>query len=740
MNIFKHKWMSYISLIIICNILVGTLYFFFHHDSMLYHIVFITLNFSMIALLIYLLATVNKTTKDLQKSNQRLNSIFDSLDVAIWSHDLKEDNLMITPGMEKLYGYSLDEFYRDQLLWKKVIYPEDLQVIEQRQEELKGGKPVTNFYRIVKPDGEVRWIRDRGIPVFDEKGNFVDFTSVLFDVTDNKEREERYRGLVEMSPDIIAVIRNWKFDYINEAGSKLLGEENPCDLIGKSILRYMPTKSVLVIKEALSDMISSELEKKRFETEIVRFDGNTIDIEISVMNILYEGREARLIVGRDITERKKAHEIIHQMAYYDSLTGLPNRNMFKDYLNECLSKADDNNMVAVLFIDLDRFKIVNDTKGHSTGDLLLQKAAKRLLEAVSDQGMVSRQGGDEFIILLESTSNKEIEEVADRILQVFSQPFDLNGDEFFVTPSVGISLYPVDGKDQETLIKNADTAMYLAKERGKNNYQYYTSSLQNVSTRKMELEVGLRKALAEDHFEVYYQPQYKLDTREVCGVEALLRWKHSKLGMISPVEFISLAEETGLIVPIGRWVLRKVCEQHKLWKDAGLGAVPVAVNVSVRQIQDLGFVDDVKQALEDFKLDPADLELEITESIMQNIEFSRIVLKKLKELGVKIAIDDFGKGYSSLSYLKYLPIDKIKIDKSFVDDILDSGLNGSIAKAIIEMSHTMNFSVIAEGIEEERQLIFLLENSCKLGQGYLLSRPLDMHGVTEVLTGVLGKK
>ncbi|UHA61398.1 EAL domain-containing protein [Metabacillus litoralis] len=733
MNMFKHKWMSYISLIIICNILVGTLYFFFHHDSFLYHIVFITLNFVMIALLIYLLATVNKTTKDLQKSNQKLNSIFDSLDVAIWSHDLKEDHLMITPGIEKLYGYPLEEFYQDQLLWKKAIYPEDLQIIEQRQEKLKEGKPVTDVYRILKPiSGEVRWIQDSGIPVFDEKGNYVDFTSVLFDVTETKEREERYRGLVEMSPDLIAVIRKWSLDFINEAGSKLLGEENPFELMGKSILRYMPTNSVMIIKEALSDMEANALEKNRFETEIIRADGRTVNIEISVMNILYEGRKARLIVGRDITERKKADEIIHQMAYYDSLTGLPNRNMFKDHLNEHLSQANDN-MLAVLFLDLDRFKIINDTKGHSIGDLLLQKAAKRLVEAVGNQGMVSRQGGDEFIILLESTSYEEIEEVAQGIIQAFSQPFDLNGDEFFVTPSVGISLYPVDGEDQETLIKNADTAMYLAKERGKNNYQYYNSTLQNVSTRKMELEVGLRKALAKEHFEVFYQPQYRLDTREVCGVEALLRWKHPKLGMISPADFIPLAEETGLIVPIGRWVLRKVCEQHKLWKGAGLGAVPVAVNVSVRQIQDLGFVDDVKQALRDFKLNPADLELEITESIMQNIEFSRIVLNKLKELGVKIAIDDFGKGYSSLSYLKYLPIDKIKIDKSFVDDILDSTLNGSIAKAIIEMSHTMNFSVIAEGIEEEVQLTFLLNNFCELGQGYLLSKPLDVVGVTELI-------
>jgi len=732
MNMFKHKWMSYISLIIICNILVGTLYFLFHHDSIFYHIVFISLNSAMIALLIYLLATVNKTTKDLQKSNQRLNSIFDSLDVAIWSHDFKEDNLMITPGIEKLYGYSLDEFYQDQLLWKKVVYPEDLQIIEDRQGKLMEGKSVTSVYRIFRPDGEVRWIRDRGIPVFDEKGNYVDFTSVLFDVTETKEREERYRGLVEMSPDLIAVIRKWSFDFINESGSKLIGEKDPSELIGKSILRYMPTKSVMVIKEALSDMEANELEKNRFETEIVRADGVTVNIEISVMNLLYEGRKARLIVGRDITERKKADEMIHQMAYYDSLTGLPNRNMFKDHLNEHLSQVNDN-MLAVLFLDLDRFKIINDTKGHSTGDLLLQKAAKRLVEAVGNQGMVSRQGGDEFIILLESTSYEEIEEVAQGIIQAFSHPFDLNGDEFFVTPSVGISLYPVDGEDQESLIKHADTAMYLAKERGKNNYQYYNSTLQNVSTRKMELEVGLRKALAKEHFEVFYQPQYRLDTREVCGVEALLRWKHPKLGMISPADFIPLAEETGLIVPIGRWVLRKVCEQHKLWKDTGLGAVPVAVNVSVRQIQDLGFVDDVKQTLRDFKLNPADLELEITESIMQNIEFSRIVLNKLKELGVKIAIDDFGKGYSSLSYLKYLPIDKIKIDKSFVDDILDSTLNGSIAKAIIEMSHTMNFSVIAEGIEEEVQLAFLLNNFCELGQGYLLSKPLDVKGVTELI-------
>ncbi len=732
MFLLKSKWL-FISLFVVVEILALLADFFFPINHIAFSILHISISLVTFVFILLLVYGMNKTTIELTHSNNRLKYIFDSLDVAIWSHDLKTDHLLITPGIEKLYGYSLDDFYRDQLLWKKVVLPEDQGVLDKRREQLSQKKPVTSCYRIVRPDGEVRWIQDRGIPTYDEKGNFVDFTSVLFDVTEQKEREERYRGLVEMSPDIIAVIRDWKLVFINKAGSELFGSPN---IIGQHILDIISIDNLSRIKEIVQGMDNNdiEMEKSYFECQLTLPNGSVIDAEVSLMKILYEGRVAKLVVGRDITERKKAEQLIHNMAFYDSVTNLPNRNMFKQYLNNCLTTNGQNQELAVLFLDLDRFKVINDTKGHSTGDLLLKDVADRLKNAVKSDGFVSRQGGDEFIILLEGMNKEEIEKVAQGIIDDFSRPFLVHCEEVFVTTSIGISLYPYDGEDQETLIKNADTAMYLAKERGKNNFQYYNAFLNTQSTKKMEMEVGLRKALELNQLKMVYQPQYELETGNVIGVEALIRWEHPKLGYISPAEFIPLAEETGLIVPIGKWIFRQVCEDHNQWKKHELGTIQMAVNISVRQMQDPGFVDSVKQIMGEYHMNPEMIELEITESIMQNINHSIIILKELKEIGVKIAIDDFGKGYSSLSYLKHLPINKIKMDKSFVDDILDPHHNGSIAKAIIDMGHNMNFTVIAEGIEEEEQVAFLLKNNCKLGQGYYFSKPLPEGDIRRMLS------
>lgn len=721
---YKRRWFILLSFSVILSELleeVGGI--FFPDNKYFFQTTHFFFTFLTIIMLLLLIRGISRTTEELQKSNQKLNNIFDTLDVAIWSHDLKSDTLLITPGIEKLYGRSLEEFYQDHNLWKKVIHPEDLFVLAEREQKIKAGEAVTSIYRIIRPDGEVRWIQDRGIPIFDEKGQFVDFSSVLFDITDRKESEDRYRSLVEMSPDIIAVVSDGKIDYINEAGSKLVGASNRCELIGKPFSQLVFPDAIKEMKQLLETASQKEAAKIRFELEAIRLDGIVIDVEISTMPILYEGRHARQIVGRDITERKKTEKTIHHMAYYDALTALPNRNMFRKYLDDVLRKFEHQRL-AVIFLDLDRFKIINDTKGHTIGDLLLEKVAKRLKETVQNDGLVSRQSGDEFIILMENCEKNKAARVSERILTAFSKPLKLDEEEFFVTTSIGISMYPDDGEDQETLIKHADTAMYLAKERGKNNFQFYTSSLDGLASRKMELENGLRKALEQNQLLLYYQPQVELATGKMAGVEALIRWRHPERGMVAPNEFIPLAEETGLIVPIGKWVLRKACEQNKAWQNEGFEPLPVAVNISVRQIQGDGFVDDVKQVLKEVGLDPQYLELEITESIMQNFEKSIIILNQLKQLGLKLSIDDFGQGYSSLSYLKHLPLDNIKIDKLFVDDILDPSNQGLIAKAIIDMGHDLKFTVIAEGIEQAEQVEFLLQNSCKIGQGYYFSKPL----------------
>lgn len=680
----------------------------------------VTLLFMM--LVIRLFRGMEHTASELQDNKKRLKSIFDTLDVAIWSHDLKTDTLLITSGIEKLYGYSSEEFYKDNTLWKKVIHPEDHYVLEEREVLLSQGEAVTSIYRIIRPDGEVRWIQDRGIPVLDEHGDFIDFTSVLFDITDRQESEGRYRSLVEMSPDLIAVYSRGKLDYINEAGCKLFKAQSQEELIGKPISSLIPAEVLSKIKNRELTIDENFEEKLWLEFKATQLDGKEIDVEMSAMPILFEGRMAEQIVGRDLTQRKKAEKTIKYMAYYDVLTGLPNRNMVRKHLNAALKKGDQG--LAVLFLDLDRFKIINDTKGHRVGDLLLKVVASRLKNAVQNMGLVSRQGGDEFIILLKGLNKTQVIEVAERILGEFSAGIEIENQEFFVTPSIGISMAPGDGSDEETLIKHADTAMYLAKERGKNNYQFYTDQLHGLSSRKMELENGLRKALEQNQLMLHYQPQVNLATGKIIGVEALVRWQHPEKGIISPAEFIPLAEETGLIVPLGKWVLHKAAAQNKDWQDKGYSQFPISVNISVRQLQEDRFIDTVKQVLDETGLDPRYLDLEITESIMQNSENTAMILYQLKELGVTLAIDDFGTGYSSLSLLKHLPIDKIKIDKSFVDDIIHHSNQGAMVKTIIDMGHNLQFDVIAEGVEEPEQVAFLLKNGCKIGQGYHYSRPL----------------
>lgn len=702
----------------------------FFHSAKITGYVTICIYMAAIFTMFLLIKEFNQKAKELQKNQQKMKNIFDTLDVAIWSHDLKNDILLITPGIEKLYGYKLEDFYENTYLWKEVIYPEDLYVLEERERKIAIGENVTSQYRIIRPDGEVRWIQDSGIPTFDSKGDLLDFNSVLFDITDRKESEGLYQSLVEMSPDIIAVVYDGKIEYINEAGCKLIGAEGQEQVIGQSAKNFVPSQITDLIKHKVLSTVENE--RYNFEFQVRRIDGERIDVEMAARSILYEGRFAIQVVGRDITQRKKSEQTIKFMAYYDTLTGLPNRNQFRNHLNEVLQQQKTK-MHAVIFLDLDRFKIINDTKGHSVGDIILQKVAGRLEKAVQNEGLVSRQGGDEFIIVLEDVDKENASQVAKRILNEFSHPFEINNEEFYVTPSIGISIYPTDGSDEETLIKNADTAMYQAKDRGKNNYQFYSIISGGISTWKMKLENWLRRAMEQNQMTLHYQPQFDLCTGKIVGVEALIRWNHPEYGYIAPTEFIPLAEETGLIVPLGKWILREACEQRKAWKDAGFSDFPIAVNVSVRQFQDEHIIQFISDLLEEVGLEANYLELEITESLMQNLENSTIILNQLKSLGVLLSVDDFGTGYSSLSYLKHLPIDKIKIDKSFVDDIINHANQGMMVKTIIDMAVNLKFTVIAEGIETEEQVRFLTRNACQIGQGYYYSKPLSAEKLEKFL-------
>jgi diguanylate cyclase (GGDEF)-like protein len=467
---------------------------------------------------------------------------------------------------------------------------------------------------------------------------------------------------------------------------------------------------------------------------------------------------------------RKSKREIHHLAFYDALTNLPNRRLFGDRLQQAVQAAHRNNhLMGILFIDIDNFKRINDSFGHSVGDRLLRTVASQLVsclrrvdsighEVYEEQISVSRLGGDEFTVLLTHLEKAEdAARVAKRIIEAISVPFLLGDEEVVVTPSIGISVFPYDGDGAEDLIKNADTAMFHAKEKGKNNYQFYTNSMSATAFERLSMEGALRKALGNSELLLHYQPKVDMETGRVTGMEALIRWNHPEMGLIPPSEFIPLAEETGLIVPIGEWVLRTVCSQVRNWRDTGSEMLPVAVNLSACQLRQTMLRQVVGRILDESGIGPEWLELELTESvIMDDIQTSSTVLRDLKKMGVRISMDDFGTGYSSLSLLKRLPLDTLKIDRSFVRDITTDSDDAAIVDAIILLAHSLRLRVIAEGVETREQLDFLRSRGCDEVQGYLYSRPMpvaeiecwlrDFHspensgGSGLVLPGILAKK
>jgi diguanylate cyclase (GGDEF)-like protein len=431
--------------------------------------------------------------------------------------------------------------------------------------------------------------------------------------------------------------------------------------------------------------------------------------------------------SRDVTDRKVIQQRIQHLAYHDNLTGLPNRSLLQDRLAHSIARAErSNRKVAVLFIDLDNFKNINDTLGHDVGDELLRQVSRKLSECVRLEDTIARQGGDEFIVLLDSLEDgRGASIVAQKILNSLRQPFVLSGTEQHVSGSVGIALYPEDGRDAQTLMKNADTAMFHGKGLGKNTYQYFTAQMNIAVKRRMTLESALRRAVMQKDFVLNYQPQINLETGEIIAVEALVRWKTEDSGTVMPGDFIPLAEETGLINEIGEWVLREGCRQAKEWQSMGLTQRRMAINLSARQFSDRGFLDMVTRVLAETGLEPECLELEITESqVMRQTEGMIMLLNKLSEMGVQLAIDDFGTGYSSLSYLKRLPIQKLKIDQSFVRDITVDPNDTAIVVAIINMARSLDLETIAEGVETAGQLALLRSKGCRVGQGFYFSAPV----------------
>ena len=442
------------------------------------------------------------------------------------------------------------------------------------------------------------------------------------------------------------------------------------------------------------------------------------------------------MISKPISERKKAEEQIQFLAHHDALTGLPNRALLQDRLSQSLARAHRHkDRVAVLFLDFDRFKNINDSLGHSVGDGVLQAVAERLKTCIREGDTVSRIGGDEFVIILPDLREAEcVAQVAEKILQLGEEPYSVADHQLRLTISIGIDIYPVDGTDNETLLKNSDAAMYHAKQAGRDTYHFYTQDMNARALDILRMENSLQRALVNKELSLHYQPQVDLASGRIVGAEALLRWNHPKQGQIPPGRFIPIAEERGLIVPIGTWVLEEACTQSQQWVKDGLRPIQMAVNISALQLHHSAFVRNLDRILNATEMPPERLELELTESaVMEDAEQTVSLLQELKEMGMSLAIDDFGTGYSSLSYLKRFPIDRLKIDRSFIKDLTLNSEEEAITRAIIGMGRTLKIKAIAEGVETEKQLQFLKQEGCGEFQGFLFSKPVPAEEFAQLL-------
>ncbi len=549
------------------------------------------------------------------------------------------------------------------------------------------------------------------------------------------ESELRYRQLVEASPDMVLVHRNGRIVFLNSPGARLMGFANPAEAIGLPVAVLIePNGSGLSAEELLGAVEVGNLGKPT-HVKLRRATGELLDVELSVGRLAHEGDDAVQCIVRDISDRVRAQETIQRMAYYDPLTDLPNRALFRDRLASALAQARRREeIVAVVFVDLDDFKAINDTLGHGIGDGVLKAVAGQLREVLREEDTVARQGGDEFTIIARVQDRDAVSTLADRILEAVSQILDVDGHQLRVTASIGISTYPDDGDHESDLIRNADAAMYRAKEWGHNVYRLYTPEMSQSAAGRLELEAAMRQALERDEFELYYQPQVDMRDGRFVGVEALVRWNHPTRGLLPPSEFIELAEQAGFIGEIGRWVLSTACEQAQLWMADGLDFGRVAVNLSAREFVQHNIAENVAHALEITGLDASMLELEITETVaLYNVEQMLAILHVLRSMGVRVAIDDFGTGYSSMNYLKRFPVQTLKIAQEFMRDVDVDSQSAAIASMLIELCRELGLDIVAEGVETQSQLSFLRERGCYVIQGFLFSRPVSAGELGDIL-------
>ena len=611
---------------------------------------------------------------------------------------------------------------------QEIIGDEAYAAIKPHIDIVMAGKTVNYERPLVFPNGEPGIIDVTLIPHQSRDGLPQGAFVLINNITRHheaeraiRESEERLRKFSDATNEGIIFIENGVIIDCNEAIARMV-RLSVGELIGRKNVDFVAADS----REIVAENIRSGFERP-YEVTLVRADGTEFAAELVGKDMVDRGKVVRMTAIRDISDRKQAEARIQFMAHHDTLTHLPNRALLMDRLQVILAGARrQQTLVGVMFIDLDNFKTINDSLGHYAGDELLKRVAGRLQSCLRGADMVGRLGGDEFLVVIPDLARAEdIAPVAEKIAEAIGEPFSLEEQVLSVSGSIGISVFPKDGETPETLIRNADAAMYLAKERGRSNFQFFLPSLNKSAFQALAMESGIRKAIRQLEFLLHYQPEVEGKSGKVNSLEALIRWKHPELGLLGPDQFISVAEHRGLIMPIGRWVINEAIRQAREWADKGI-RIPIAVNLSAIQFKQKDLVEDIAARLSEHGVSGEMLELELTESLfMEDVTAMSKTLHRLKDLGISLAVDDFGTGYSSLSYLKKYPIDKIKIDRSFIRDIPVDPDDVAITLAIISLAESLGLDCVAEGVETAVQAVFLEKHRCRLIQGYLIARPLN---------------
>jgi diguanylate cyclase (GGDEF)-like protein/PAS domain S-box-containing protein len=684
------------------------------------------------------------------ESEAQFQQLARNIPEGFWITDVRTRRLLfISPVFEAIAGRRPSSAEAAWGEWTALIHPQDRERAIQVYRQMDVA-PQDCDYRIVRPDGALRWVRSRGYPVRDAGGVIYRIAGTVEDITERKSVEEtarraeaHYRATFDQAAVGIAhASLDGALIKVNHHFCSLLGYEES-ELVGRRVADITHPAD-RKITEDMGWRLAREPEAgvPEYEKRYLRKDGSALWVAVAVSLVRDSAGAPDYFIAmiKDISARKDAEQKLVHQAHYDALTQLPNRTVFYDRLAQTLEQCRRHEWnAALLYLDIDRFKVVNDTLGHPIGDALLQKIAARLAACLRGGDTVARIGGDEFgVIAADLRDAQDAGKVAQKIVEALQAPFDLDGHELFVSASIGIAVFPLDGADGNALTKNADAAMFSAKERGRNNYQFYTAEMNEKAMERLLMQNDLRRALERREFSLHFQPKASLADGRIAGFEALLRWKRPGQRAVSPAEFVPILEDTGLIVPVGTWVIRAACRQLADWRAQGVSPVPVAVNVSAKQFVHCDLCAVVDDALREFDVPPSLLEVEITETdAMESPAHTEAVLKCLKARGVRIAIDDFGTGYSSLGYLKRFMPDTLKLDRSFVSGLPEDDDDISIACAVVTMAHSLGLKVVAEGVETAAQRDFLAAQGCDEMQGYLLSRPKPAAECCELLRPAL---